>query len=273
MSELATIEKTKTLLTKNKLINDFTALGVKNGDNIIVHLSLSSIGWIVGGSRTFLEALLEVIGSEGTLVMAAHTNENSNPDEWCNPPVPKEWIETIKAEMPAFDVNNSPVRGIGTTPETFRHFKGVSRSDHPQGSFAALGKHQIEITKHHVLTPQFGMETPLGVLYNLDAKILLVGVDYTTCTSLHLAEVIAEINPLVDYETAMFVDGVRKWVKFEDFYYDVSAFNTIGENYEKSTNNLLQGYVGMAKSKLIPMRNLVDFAVLVYKTTKSDIKN
>ena len=55
----------------------------------MVHSSLSKIGWVCGAEVSVIQALLEVVGEEGTIVMPAHTGDNSDPSVWENPPIKK----------------------------------------------------------------------------------------------------------------------------------------------------------------------------------------
>mgnify|MGYP006290166319 FL=1 len=135
MSEKDVIERSDKVYTKKILIKEFEKIGLKPKMNLIIHSSLSKIGWITGGPVTVIQALMEVITKEGTIIMPAHSGDYSDPTEWSNPPVPEEWIEDIKENMPAFRKEITPTRGIGIIPEIFRTFPEVMRSYHPCFSF------------------------------------------------------------------------------------------------------------------------------------------
>ncbi len=235
MSEKLVIENTKKPNTTYSLNNELKDLGVTEGDVLLVHSSLSSIGWICGGPQTLIEVLLKAVGKEGTLVMPAHSRDWSNPENWSNPPVPKDWVPIIQENMPAFDKELTPTRGIGRTAELFRTLKDTLRSDHPLGSFAANGKYAEEITSNHPLNSQFGMNSPVGSMYKLNAKVLLLGVGYDSCTSFHLSEAITEKIPREKCGTSIIADGARQWVWFEDYRYDSDDFDKIGNKFEESS--------------------------------------
>ncbi|MFW6269831.1 MAG: aminoglycoside N(3)-acetyltransferase, partial [Bacillota bacterium] len=162
--------------------------GLKAGSTVIVHSSLSSLGWVCGGPVALIEALREVITVEGNIVMPAHSGDYSDPKYWENPPVPEEWWSTIRQEMPPFQPGITPTRGVGVVPETFRQYPDVHRSDHPASSFAAWGQKAEEIISNHDLDYALGENSPLAKIYELEGLILLIGVDHDRNTSLHLAE-------------------------------------------------------------------------------------
>ena len=68
--------------TPPSLVDDLVELGVRPGAVVMVHSSLRQIGWTVGGPVTVIRALLEVLGSEGTLVMPAESPQMSDPADW-----------------------------------------------------------------------------------------------------------------------------------------------------------------------------------------------
>jgi aminoglycoside 3-N-acetyltransferase len=227
LSEKRTIELTEDMNTIESLYKDLLNLSDLKGEIVLIHSSLSSLGWVCGGAQAVIMALKQAVGESGTLVMTAHSGDISDPAEWINPPVPKEWIEKIYENMPAFDVNLSATRGMGRIAELFRTLPDSVRSNHPQVSFSASGKYAEAVIEKHQLTPQFGMNTPLGKLYEINAKVLLLGVGYSACTSFHLAEALNDRMPRKRMGAAITVNKKRVWTWFEDYAYDSDRiFNT-----------------------------------------------
>ena len=60
--------------TIETITKDLKALGVEKGMTIIVHSSLSSIGWISGGAVAVVEALMKVVTEEGTIIMPTQSS-------------------------------------------------------------------------------------------------------------------------------------------------------------------------------------------------------
>jgi aminoglycoside 3-N-acetyltransferase len=259
MSENSVISNTQSPITVTSISHNLSGLGVKSGDTLLVHSSLSSLGWVCGGAQAVIEALLKTLGADGTLVMPAHSGDWSDPSEWQNPPVPKEWMPIIRENMPAFDPEKTPTRGIGRISELFRKFPNTVRSNHPQVSFCANGKRAKEITVKHSLTPQFGVETPLGRLYQQGAKVLMLGVGYDNCSCFHMAETLISKMPMMKTGAAIFENSTRVWKPFEDFDYNTDDFEQIGKSLENASK-VTKGNVGNAKCKLLNLTEAVDFA-------------
>lgn len=134
------IWRTKKPATKQKIVSDLQESGIKKGDTIIFHASMSKAHWICGGPVTVILALQELVGELGNIVMPAQTGQLSDPAKWENPPVPESWWKIIRRETPPFDPLVTPTRGMGVIAETFRTMPDVERSFHPYHSFCAWGK-------------------------------------------------------------------------------------------------------------------------------------
>ncbi|HEY3344354.1 MAG TPA: AAC(3) family N-acetyltransferase [Anaerolineaceae bacterium] len=259
MSESSTIPLTPKPRTRESLTADLRRVGIKAGMVLNVHSSLSSLGWVSGGPVTVVQALMDVITPQGTLVMPTHSGDLSDPAKWANPPVPESWVAPIRASMPAYDPRYTPSRGMGRIPETFRTFPGVLRSGHPAVSFAAWGAQAEFITHDHRLEYCLGEHSPLARLYDLDAWVLLLGVGYDHNTAFHLSEYRAD-NPLPSVEGApIFEDGRRIWKEYPDIEVDSEPFPEIGAELDWSAK-VLFGEVGSAQARLFHIREAVDFA-------------
>jgi len=261
MSEHDIINQTKRPNTVNSIVQQLEQFNIAHGDSLLVHSSLSSLGWVCGGAQAVVEALLKTVGDNGTLIMPAQSGDWSDPSEWGNPPVPAEWFQIIYDEMPAFDAAVTPTRGMGKIAELFRTYPGTLRSQHPQVSFCAKGKYAEYIIADHTLTPQFGEDSPLGKLYNSGAKVLLLGVGFDSCTSFHLAESRLSNMPVKKMGTAMFEKGERLWKWFKDYAYDAGDFAELGERFAEA-GFVQHGKLGEAECMLFDLKEAVDFASL-----------
>ena len=269
ISERDVIRSTRYPNTITTLKTDYKSLGIRPGLVVIMHSSLSKIGWTVGGPVAVIKALMEILTSEGTLIMPTFSGDNTDPSQWENPPVPKSWWDVIRNEMPAYHPKITPTRGMGTIIETFRKWPKVIRSDHPTSSFAAWGRYAEYITKNHELITDLGEDSPLARIYDLDGKILLVGVSHENNTSLHLAEYrsnyIKKQYKLNGF--AMLINNERKWVEWKELDLNMDDFKQLGKDFElKIDYNLCK--VGLAEARLISQREIVDFAIEWFKKNR-----
>jgi|SRR5579885_16488 aminoglycoside 3-N-acetyltransferase len=253
------VQQTPTPRTRASLAADLRALGIAPGMALIVHSSLSALGWVCGGPVAVVQALTDVLTLEGTLVMPTHTPDNSEPSYWQHPPVPEAWWQTIRETMPAFEPQTTPTRQMGRIVEVFRTWPGTLRSAHPQLSFAAWGRHAERVTAHHALADGMGDESPLARVYDLDGHVLLLGVGFANNTSFHLGEYRAPDAPRMTQGAAMMEDGQRVWKTYSEVDWDADPFAEIGAAFE-ATGAVTVGRVGSAEVRLFRQRPAVDFA-------------
>jgi aminoglycoside 3-N-acetyltransferase len=248
-------------VTRSRLVQDLRALGLAPGTCVLVHCSLSRIGLVICGTRALIDALLEVLGPSGTLMMPAHSGDLSEPSRWRDPPVPADWVDRVREEIPVWDPQRTPTRGMGAVAEHFRRWPGVVRSNHPQVSFAALGPEAPRLLADHAPGDALGETSPIGALYALDGQVLLIGVDHGRDTSLHLAEYRARWPGRGRHTEGapMEVDGRRRWVRFDELVLEDDDFQRLGAEYE-AASDLPPGRVGHATSRLLRQRPLVDWA-------------
>lgn len=248
MSELDAVLRTSEPATVESLRRDLTALGVRDTDVLLVHSSLSALGWICGGAVAVVEALRSVVG---TLVMPSFTGHLTDPAYWQNPPVPEEWWDTIRARSPAYD-DTTPTRMMGAIVERFRALPGVVRSSHPHASFVSDAE---EIVARHELDNALGEGSPLARLYERGARVLLLGVGFDRNSSFHLAEYRATWPGKRSHtQGAPMRNG---WVTFEDVVTEADDFPTIGA----AMPGVTRGRVACADALLFSQRVCVDFAV------------
>ncbi|MFA4855168.1 MAG: AAC(3) family N-acetyltransferase [archaeon] len=171
---------TKKIVTKEMFLKGLEELGIKKGDAVEVHSSLSSFGFVEGGAKTVIESILEQVGEEGTVLMPTFHGFNLH-------------------DIQPFDAEKSK-SVVGTITECFRKFDGVERSLHPTHSVAVCGKHAKYLIKDTLesKTP-FDEHSPFYKLLSLDAKIVCLGVDIDTISFYHAVEDSMKEFPLPIY--------------------------------------------------------------------------
>lgn len=250
------------IVLKQDILDALAAVGVERGQTLMVHASLSSLGFVCGGAQVVIEALLESVGREGTVMMPAQSWKNLDPSTGVHWEEPESWWQLIRDNWPAYDKAITPTNTMGAVAEMFRRWPGALRSEHPARSVAAWGRHAEYLCSGHDLSNIFGDDSPIGKLYELDARVLLIGVGYDKNTSLHLADARANYpgkHSCVEHSAVM-ENGRRVWKEYETLYVDGEDFADIGAAFEQS-HDVRKAALGNGTLRLMRQRELVDFAV------------
>ena len=258
------------VILKGEIIQKLKEVGLKNGDTVMVHTSLGKMGYVCGGAQAVIEALMEVVGDSGTIMMPTQSWKNLDPETGVHWEAEQKDWKLIRDNWPAYDKNLTPTNTMGAVAEMFRQVPGSVRSDHPARSVCAWGRYAEYLVKEHELSNIFGDGSPIGRLYELDGKVLLIGTGYDKNTSLHLADVRAEYpgkHTCVKH-SAVSEEGKRVWKAYETLFVDGNDFEKIGEDFEKAY--AVPGVrIGNALVRLMYQRELVDFAVKWMETNRA----
>ena len=232
------------------LVKDLQNLGLQKGDTVIVHSSLKSMGQVEGGADTVIDALIEVVGENGTVLFPALS--------W--------WPCTTTLK---FDAKNT-ASCVGKIPETFRKRPNVLRSLHPTHSVCAYGKLAYELTKDHQLdTTPVGPNSPYQKLIGVDGKILMLGCGLRPNTFMHGVEEVGNAPYcLGDAQTYTLTDmdgkELQMTIKGHNFHRPNGNLN---QRYDRAVNLLekgvdyFEGSVHNAEAYLIKAKPLCEKAV------------
>lgn len=160
------------------LVDGLRELGILAGDVVLVHSSLKGLGWVEGGPNVVIDALLQSVGEEGTILFPTLTGTKDD-----GPKSP-----------PTIDLAATPC-WTGIIPETARQRPDAVRSIHPTHSVTAVGANREFWTRGHEDGESPCDEaSPYYRLMEHGGKILLLGgVTHDSNTSLHCIEEIAQV--------------------------------------------------------------------------------
>ncbi len=224
--------------------NALLSLGVTQGDTVMVHASMRAVG---GRAETLVEALLEAVGAQGTLM--AYVD-----------------FEATEA-IPEFDLQRSPAAfDYGVLAETIRTWPGARRSANPGASMAAIGAKAEWLTAEHPLDYGYGPGSPLAKLVELDGAVALLGSDLDQVTLLHYAEHLAQLPNKRVVRSTFRLGGVERTIEEFDTSDGIVAgvperlFATITTGFI-ATGQANTAVVGGALCRLLPARPFVRFGV------------
>ena len=225
------------MITKQDILFSLECMDIKKGDTLLLHSALTSIGKVDGGADTVIDAFLEAIGPEGTLVMSTLTG-------WFAP----------------FDAAISP-SAVGYLSECFRRREGVLRSLHPVHSVAAFGKYADFITRDHdKCETGCGEGTPYLKIAELNGKAILLGVDMDRNTTMHSMEEAIDARYLLtlDIPAPTYIDDYKNkkftLKKFPPGHRDFLSMTPI----LRKKNLMVEGKIGNAVVKIVDVKKMFD---------------
>ena len=241
-------------LSRGDIASGVRGVGLGAGHTVLVHSALRTLGRVDGGADTVVDAILDVVGPRGTLVVPTFT-----------------FIHEVEPD-PLIDPAVDPSE-MGAITEAARRRPDARRSTAYRHSFAAIGRRAEVITAVDPALPPFDVRSAFGVMLALDAQVLLLGVTYANSTSHHFAEWMSEVSYRHALERHVHVrraDGTVQARTLGDYqprpsndgtYYGPRAtdFNHLGLMLEQR-GGVGIGAVGNAMARRFAMRDLIALA-------------
>jgi aminoglycoside N3'-acetyltransferase len=225
-------------VTGATLVGQLASLGVLRGGVLLAHTAFRAVRPVEGGIDGLIDALQEAIGPEGTLVMPSWGGERHE----------------------VFDPERTePDEDLGAVPRVFWRRPGVRRSDHLQ-AFAAIGPHAEEVLRDPLPLPPHMPESPVGRVHDLDGQVLLLGVSHDANTTIHLAELIADVPYRVKKSCTVVRDGVPTRIDYGENDHCCRRFLLV-DDWLREAGLQSAGSVGHATARLVRSRDVVEVVV------------
>ena len=235
----------------DELTDCFRRLGLREGDRVVMHANLSSIGTVEGGAAIVLHRLTNALGKKGTLLMPTFTSvtrhalmHDSFTKAGC-------WCEGRESRHLPFIPELQPDRQIGEIAYRLCSWPASRRSRHPAFSFVAVGAKSDGLVRRHSLTDPL---EPLKALLEDNPFVLTIGVDLDSVTAIHLAE---ERHIPIKFvrERALTMGSTGPaWVGVVALGCS-AGFHKLADNINHK--DVEETNVGAARAFLYPMRKLV----------------
>lgn len=246
--------KKSVYVTKEDIKKGLRKLGLRKGDVIIVHSSLSSFGFVDGGAEAVIDALLETVGETGTVVMPTYSTNRRK--------VRRSKREVVlgvtwKYRITPYDPKRTPC-WTGAIPEAFRKRSNAMRSLNPTHSIAAIGAKAKEIVDAAKESADNGFKK----VSELNGYVLLIGVGLDVCSAMHLAEeeaqlpkhLLAKIQP--PQELIVKYGKDLGWPKWDIGFGPYPDFAKMEEPCRKH-GIMKTAKIGKSKVKILKLRELI----------------
>jgi len=228
--------------------------GLGAGDVVLIHSAMRTMGRVEKGPETVVEALLETVGPDGTIVAPTFT-----------------FRKEVEAD-PVIDPRTDPSE-MGAISEAVRRHPAARRSVAFRHSVAAIGRRARVITETDPHLSPFDLRSSFGVMLALNAQILLLGVPYSNATAFHVCEWLQEVPYRRAVERRAKLrgpDGSVEEFAFTDYqpkpnadgsYYGnrTRDFNRVGSILE-AAGEVAITTVGNALARRFSLRSLCDYA-------------
>jgi aminoglycoside 3-N-acetyltransferase len=166
-----------TTVTREDIRQAAEALGLKQGDTVLIHSSFKSLGFVEGGAESVIGGFRDAIGQEGNLVFPTLCQRDF-----------EHAYENWHLDAPS---------DVGYLTNYFRKLPGALRSDQATHSVAAQGPDAEYLTCTHGQTGKrygvygdtpFSADSPWEKMYQMNATVVFLGVGIRSCTFRHYAE-------------------------------------------------------------------------------------
>jgi aminoglycoside 3-N-acetyltransferase len=236
--------------TKERILGDLSELNITPGDAVLVHASMRAVGPVEGGADTVVEALLEAVSPEGTVVAPVFHSANRLT-------ATEHESDLLSSDGESFQPDAVSVEEVGILAQRIALHPDARRSSHPAHSFAAIGSNADFLTANVPFNYPLGTNGTLAKLHQLNGKILLLGVGHAANCSIHLAELWADAP--YARRKARVRTGEESWQEMEGSPECSGGFARI-ESILRQARIIKTGYVGNAPSQAMRVQFVVSMA-------------
>jgi aminoglycoside 3-N-acetyltransferase len=246
-------------VSPDELTGAFSQLGLKEGDSVVMHASLESMGTVEGGAAMVLHRLLKALGKDGTLLMPTFTSVTRHSSTHDNYTKSGCWCEEHEDRHLPFIPELQPDQTIGEIAKRLCSWPGSRRSRHPAYSFAAVGKRGDELVREYSLDDPL---LPIKRFAKHDPKVVVVGVGLDSVTAIHVPEQIRVQAKFVQERALTFGSKGRTWLNITSL--------GCSRGFEKlrpqlDPNGCKGTRVGLASTEAHQMSKLIEIADSILK--------
>ncbi len=242
-------------ITRETIADALRAAGLRAGDTVLFHSSLSSMGTVLGGADAVIDGFLDAAGPSGTVAVPALSS----------------WQE-LKDRRRVWDLWSIPQTPTycGLIPETFRRRPQAQRSNHYTHSVAAIGPRAAALTANHGAAGlrespwgpgAFAAQSPWQRFYDWNVFYCLIGVNCQRLTMVHFVEtrlVHRALARAAPARRAALLKQVRGWTRGGVWPNIGTGKRLVAEERFAEQGLLWYGTIGSARLRSMRIRPVVD---------------
>ncbi|MBE6687717.1 MAG: M28 family peptidase [Ruminococcaceae bacterium] len=169
----------KNPIGKNDIKTVLDKFGIKKGDVVLVHSSLSGCGHVTGGENTIIDAFCEAVGKEGAVLFPTFNYSFAGFDGTHNKSI----------NFRPYSPRNIDSVWTGSVPQTALRRNGVKRSAHSTHSWCGFGdKADYCLSSQGLLDPPADENSPMAKALELGGKVVFFGCSPASNTFIHFLE-------------------------------------------------------------------------------------
>lgn len=232
------------VITRYDLVRYLKEIGLSKGMLVYVQSSLEKYAYINGGIQTLIDAIMEVITYEGTLVCASFSESVVDPSCVQHITFQRDVYDEIRESIPCF--NKKKTRSESSLlSDQMMHNEGVYRSNHPTHSCVAIGKYAKLICDRHPLHFSLGRDSFLDKIVELNGYVLLLGEAYKDCDIFKYASSLSNKSVVKIITSPIEKNGKKEFMSMLDVDYTYKGSDVI-EQMLKERNVVKENFIGDA---------------------------
>ena len=227
-------------VVRSDVIRSLESMGLKAGDRVMVHSSLSSMGHVEGGAPTVLQAFLDVLGAAGTLMVPTFTHSGCQ----------------------YYDPLLTPSLN-GAITEAARSLPGAIRSLHPTHAVTVVGPDAEDLVEDDLDRGALGRDSALDRLIKKGGHVFLLGVDHRANSSIHIGEDYAgddrQVSISPDHPKVVVLNHPQRGeeeVTLTEMMGSTIAFDRM-EEVLRSRDQVVEGKIGEATCQLMKGEDII----------------
>lgn len=249
------------IITKDDLVRIFKSMGLSKGMILYVQSNILTFTYINGGNQAVIEALMEVVGFEGTIIMPSFSEQLVDPACSRKYLFERDVFEEMRESGQAFHKKRTPA-DQELANQLMRN-DAIYRSNHPLHSCVAWGKYAKLMCDKHPLHFSLGKDSFLDKICEMNGYVLLLGNSYQDCDIFKYALTLAAKAPIKIISSPIDKKGNTCYVDMLEIEYTHKGIKNIKQMMEERSV-VKDSFIGAAHCRFFKAKEAASLALAYY---------